>query len=150
MNAAHVVSARRRTRVRGPLEASGLGLRLVAIGLVALTGWIHLHLWMHGYRVIPTIGPLFLAAAIGGFAIATALLVWPSRLFGLAGLGLAVGTFAGLIVSVNVGLFGFIDSLSAPFATESAVIELGATLSIICWMVLDSMAESRHRSRGGC
>jgi hypothetical protein len=132
------------------LEASGLGLRLVAIGLIALTGWIHLHVWMLGYRVIPTIGPLFLAAAIGGFGIAVGLLVWPSRLFGVAGLSLAVGTLAGLIVSVNVGLFGFIDSLSAPFATESAVIEVGAALSLICWMVLDLVAQSRQRSRSGC
>jgi hypothetical protein len=96
---------------------------------------------MRGYRGIPTIGPLFLAAAIGGFVLSAALLVWPSRLFGLFALGLAAGTLAGLVVSVNVGLFGFTDSLSAPYATESAVIEVAAALALMCWMMIDLMAE---------
>ena len=148
MNATHVVSiGRRTTRVDSPLGAAALILRLAGVTLVAAIGWIHLHLWSHGYRGIPTIGPLFLAAAVSGYVFAAALLVWPSRLFGLAGIGLAIGTLAGLIVSINVGLFGFVDSVSAPYATESAILEIAAALILAGWLALDLRSESRERRR---
>jgi hypothetical protein len=131
--------------LRSPLDAAGLALRLTAVVLIATIGWIHLHVWMRGYRVIPTIGPLFLAAAVGGFVIAAALLVWPNRLFGVAGLGLAIGTLVGLILSVNGGLFGFIDTLSAPYATESAVVEVAGALALVGWVVFDQLTDARHR-----
>jgi hypothetical protein len=43
-------------------------------------GWIHLQLWLDGYREIPVVG-MFLLNAIGAVALAAALLVAPGRLF---------------------------------------------------------------------
>jgi hypothetical protein len=48
-----------------------------------------------------------------------------------------------LIVSINVGLFGFTESLSAPYAGESIVLEMAATVSLAGWMAVDFMMEFR-------
>jgi hypothetical protein len=71
----------------------------------------------------------------------------PSRLIGLIGFGTVVGIVAGLVVSVNVGLFGFKESLLAPFAIESIALELAAAVILAGWIALDFTAESRPRSR---
>ncbi len=93
-----------------PRSSPRLVLRLVCAGLLIWVAAIHLHLWTEGYRDIPTVGPLFLADAVGGFVLAAVLLVWPRPLAGLLGAGLMVSTLGGLIVSLNFGLFGFRES----------------------------------------
>ena len=55
-------------------RAAALLLRLACAALLAWIGYIHLHLWLEGYRQIPTDGPLFLLDAVAGFALAAALL----------------------------------------------------------------------------
>ena len=125
------------------MEILALFLRLVSIGLLGALGWVHLHLWQQGYRHIPTIGPLFLAAAVSATLVGFCLLVRPSRLIALAGVGLSLGILAGLIVSVNFGLFGFKESLSAPFAVESILLEVAAGLTLGAWMVVDLLQDSR-------
>jgi hypothetical protein len=126
------------------VEILALVLRLVGVGFLSAVGWIHLHLWQTGYRHIPTIGPLFLVAAVSAFVIGAGLLARPSRLMGLSGIGLATGVLAGLIVSVNAGLFGFKESLSAPFSVESIVLEIAAAVTVAAWMAVDFMKEGRH------
>src|SRR3984957_1097408 len=122
-------------------EILALLLRLAAVGLLSAVGWVHLHLWQEGYRHIPTIGPLFLAAAVSTLVFGVALLGRPSRLIGLFGFGTVIGILAGLIVSVNVGLFGFTESLTAPFAVESIVLEIAAAASLVAWTAVDLLAE---------
>jgi hypothetical protein len=130
-------------RVEIPL----LILRLVTVGLLSAVGWVHLHLWQAGYRQIPTIGPLFLIATVGTVTVAVAMLARPSRLVGLLGFGMVMGILAGLIVSINVGLFGFTESLSAPFAVESIVLEMAAAVTLAGWVAVDLMMESRRTER---
>jgi hypothetical protein len=140
----------RKTHLRGDIaEVLALILRLVSIGLLSAVGWIHLHLWQEGYRHIPTIGPLFLAGALSAFVVGVGLLARPSRLFGLFGIGVVVGILAGLIVSVNVGLFGFKESLTAPFAVQSIVVEIAAAVTLAAWIAVDLMAGSRPTERAG-
>lgn len=82
--------------------------RLLATGLVGTMGWIHLQLWLDGYREMPVVGTLFLLNAIGAVALATALLVAPAHLLGATAMVTALftaGTLAGLILSLTVGLF---------------------------------------------
>ena len=131
----------------GWVEILALVLRLVGIGLLSAVGWIHLHLWQGGYRHIPTIGPLFLAAAVSAFVIGAGLLARPSRLIGLSGIGLVMGLLAGLIVSVNRGLFGFKESLSAPFSVESIVLEISAAVTLAAWIAVDFMKDDRQTER---
>jgi len=39
---------------------------VIGAATVAVSAIIHLHLWLQGYKHIHTIGPLFLAQAVGG------------------------------------------------------------------------------------
>jgi hypothetical protein len=126
----------------GPWAVVALSLRLGAVGLLSWVGWAHLHLWQDGYRHIAVIGPLFLAGAVSALAVAAGLLLRPSRLLGVAGAGVVTGILAGLAVSVNFGLFGFKESLSAPFAIESIVVEGAAAVTLVGWVILDLVTEA--------
>ena len=94
-----------------------------AVGALSLfvVGGVHLEQYHVAYfSVIPTIGPLFLANFIGATVFGLVLLV-PIRLgagrlwlaldslVALAGIGLSVGGFAGLLVSEHIPLFGFME-----------------------------------------
>jgi hypothetical protein len=91
--------------------------------LLASSGVLHLRLWARGYRTIPTIGPLFLLQGIAGVLLAVVLLLWRRLLVVVAGAGFMAATLGGLLVSVNLGLFGFMDTFAAPYAGLSAVLE---------------------------
>ena len=111
-------------------------LRLGCVALLAWIGSIHLHLWQEGYRHIPTNGPLFLLDAVAGFVLAAVLLTWPRPLAGLIAAGYTASTLGALIISLSVGLFGFRESISASFVTESLTIESITVLALISWTVL--------------
>jgi hypothetical protein len=117
-------------RPSGPMVrrvACTLGL-VVGSVLVASSGAIHLQLWATGYRTIPTIGPLFLLQGIAGVLLAVLLLLWRRLVVVIAGVGFMVATIGGLLVSVNFGLFGFMDTLSAPYAGMSLLLEFGGVV----------------------
>jgi predicted lipoprotein with Yx(FWY)xxD motif len=88
-------------------------LRVAGSGLLLATGAIHLDLYITGYRLIPTIGWLFLLQVIAAFALGLAVLVIPgrpaipSRLAAAAGAGFALSTLGGYLLTVWIGLFGF-------------------------------------------
>jgi hypothetical protein len=86
-----------------------------------------------GYRSIPTIGPLFLLQGIAGALLGLVLLLWRRLLVVVAGTGFMVATISGLLISVKFGLFGFMDTLAAPYAGLSVVLESvgGAVLTIV-------------------
>jgi hypothetical protein len=94
-----------------------------AVGALSLfvVGGVHLEQYYVAYfSVVPTIGPLFLANFIAATVFGLILLV-PIRLgagrlwlaldslVALAGIGLSVGGFAGLVVSEHTPLFGFME-----------------------------------------
>ena len=106
------------------LSVATLVLRITGAGLLVWAAAIHLHLWSEGYRHIPKVGPLFLVDAIAGFTLAAVLLVWPRLLAGLLGVGYMLSTLGGLIISINVGLFGFHESTAASFVVQSMVLEI--------------------------
>jgi hypothetical protein len=120
-------------------------LRLAGTGLIIWVGAIHLHLWSEGYRNLPTNGPLFLADAIGGFILAAILLVWPRPLAGLLGTGFMAATLGALIISINVGLFGFQESIHAAFVVESILLESIGGVVLLAWTVITLHAHRRHR-----
>jgi hypothetical protein len=116
-----------------------VGTLLLRLGCAALLGWIgyiHLHLWQEGYRQIPTNGPLFLLDAVAGFALALLVLAWPRPLARLAAAGYTAGTLGALIISLTVGLFGFRESISASYVTQSLTIETITLFALISWTIL--------------
>ena len=116
-------------------------LRLGCVALLAWIGYIHLHLWQEGYRQIPTNGPLFLLDAVAGFALAAVLLIWPRPLAGLLAAGYTCATLGALIISLSVGLFGFRESISASFVTESLAIETITVLALLIWTALAALPQ---------
>ena len=129
------VHARWKPLLRGP----GHSTRPVDLGatagfvlggaLLLWSAYIHFHLWHdEGYHAIGTIGPLFLLQSIAGVVLGLGVIavrrVWAAVL----GLGFALATIAGFLVTVEHGLFGFKDSWEAPFAHQAFAVELAATL----------------------
>jgi hypothetical protein len=117
-------------------RAAALVLRFACVALLGWIGYIHLHLWLEGYRQIPTDGPLFLLDAIAGYALAAALLVRPAPLAGLLSAGYTAATLGALLTSLTVGLFGFHESLSASYVVLSLVVETITALALLTWTVL--------------
>ena len=122
--------------VTGRRRAAALLLRLSCAALLAWIGYIHLHLWLEGYRQIPTDGPLFLADAIAAFVLAAVLLAFSRPLAGLLAAGYTAGTLGALVISLTVGLFGFRESISASYVVESIIIEAITVLALMTWTVL--------------
>ncbi len=129
---------------RAPATGLLWALRLVGVALLAVMGWIHLDLWLEGYRDIPVIGPAFVLNVLGGFGLAALLLVTPRRfLHWVAALGalMAAGTLGGLLISTWWGLFGFKEVTAARLWWESFWVELAAAV------VLAVLALLAYRSR---
>jgi hypothetical protein len=92
--------------------------RIIGAMALLVVGGVHYQQYQYEfYSAIPTIGPLFLANAVGGTALGLFLLspVRPLRGLGglphvvaaLAGIGLAAGAFIALMISEHTPLFGF-------------------------------------------
>ena len=121
-------------------RAAALLLRLACVALLGWIGYVHLHLWLEGYRQIPTDGPLFLLDAVAGFALAAALLAWPAPLTGLLAAGYTASTLGALLISLSAGLFGFHESISASYVVQSLAVEAITVLALLGWAVLVTAA----------
>jgi hypothetical protein len=105
--------------------------RSLGVALLAAMGWLHLALWLDGYRSIDIIGPAFLLNTVAGFGLAALLLVVPRALLPwVAALGAltALGTLTGLLLSTTVGLFGFVETTAAALWWESFWVEVAAVV----------------------
>lgn len=116
---------------------------MVGAGLVATSGALHLDLWDGAYRHIPTIGPLFLLQAISAFVLAVAIVVLRHPLVLAAGAAMMAGTLGGFLISVNYGLFGFQDTINAPFGTTTLIVE-AAAIAVLSGTAVLQMARRRQ------
>jgi hypothetical protein len=96
--------------------------------LIIWLSYIHFHLWDDGYRHIATIGPLFLLQSIAGLLVGLLVIVTRRVWTAVVGIGFALATMAGFLISVERGLFGFKDSWAAPFAGLAFTVEIVAAL----------------------
>jgi hypothetical protein len=146
----------RRTLIYASVGPSGSAARragvtmgiVIGSALLAASSGIHLELWSMGYRTIPTIGPLFLVQVIAGALLALLLLVSRRLLMVVAAAGFMIATIVGLLLSIYVGLFGFMDTLAAPYAGLSLGVEsAGAVVLAVVGTVLvlgHGRSEQRH------
>lgn len=112
-------------------------LTAVGVVLLAWSGVIHIRLWSAGYDSTPTIGPLFLVQGIVSLVMAAGLALIHRPVLMAAGAVLLAATAGGLLISAHIGLFGYRESLSVPYATESLYIEFtGAAVLLLAGAVL--------------
>jgi hypothetical protein len=133
--------------------------RLIAAGSLLAIGAVHLQQYIvQDYRVIPTIGPLFLLNFIAATVLGLYFLV-PARArvarvrlladitASLSGMGVAAGGLVALIVSEHTPLFGFMEhgyrfAIVFTIASEVvAIVALGIFLAL-------SLAATRQRDSG--
>jgi hypothetical protein len=108
-------------------------LALAATGAAFLV-WsavIHLELWSDGYSGISVIGPLFLAQGIGCIILGVAIVAFRRLALLAAGAVAGAATAVGLLLTVYVGLFGYTESLSVPYATLSLAVEFTAAFVLL-------------------
>jgi hypothetical protein len=137
-------------RSRRPLDLAATVAFAAGGVLLVWSAYIHFHLWgeTDGYRTIATIGPLFLVQSIAGLVIGIGVVVVRRLWAAVLGLGFALLTIAGVLVTVANGLFGFKDSWQAPFAKQAFVIEVVAVVVLAAAAAL-SLVGSAPRVRAG-
>ncbi len=133
-----------------PLRSEGALTLIVAAALLIVSGVVHGHLWASGYRIIPTVGPLFLAQAIATPLIAVGLIITRWLAAVVVALATMVGTLGGFVLAATVGLFGFHDGFTAPDALMAFVVEVSAIVLLLAagaLIVWGSQSGARGPSR---
>lgn len=105
-------------------------LLILDAALLIASGSIHLDLWNIAYRHVHILGPLFLLQVIAAFVLAVIILVTRHVLAVLAGLGLVLGTIAGFILVLTVGLFGFKLTFISAEAWTVLIVEAVAIVTL--------------------
>lgn len=126
-------------------RAAVLVLTAVGAGFLVWSGVIHLILWSDGYKDISVIGPLFLVQGIASIVIGAAIVAFRWLALLAAGAVAGVATAVGLLLSVDVGLFGFTESLSVPYAELSLAVEFTAAFVLLagaCVLALSGLART--------
>jgi hypothetical protein len=104
-------------------------IRVGAAVCLGTSGYLHAQLYVHGYRVIPVVGPAFLLQASGSVAVALLLLVSGPGILRLGAAALAAGALAGFALSRTVGVFGFVERGFDP--APQAVLSLLAEVAVL-------------------
>jgi hypothetical protein len=123
--------------------------RLGAASCLAISGLIHAQLYLHGYRMLPGVGPGFLLQASGALAVALLLALNTAAVLRLAAAGLAAGALVGFIASRTIGVFGFVEYgfEPEPQALLSIVVETAA-LGLLA-VALPARINTRHLEEEG-
>jgi hypothetical protein len=100
--------------------------RALTAASVLLSAVVHLELWATGMKQVDVIGPAFLLNAVGGLAIAVAVLLWRHWLPLLAAIGFGAATLGAFVMSMTVGLFGVREQVWGVPQVLSAVSEITA------------------------
>jgi len=126
-----------------------LPVRIIGAALLAAAGGIHLYLYFNGYRGISIIGPLFMAHAVSALVLAVAVLVVPGRRLPWVAAAAALfeaGALGGLVLSLTVGFFGFIESVQAPLLSWTVAVEVAGFLLFAGYVALILLRRGRQRA----
>jgi hypothetical protein len=139
--------------LRRPAALESRTARWTVLALAGIGGaflvWsavIHLELWGDGYSDISVVGPLFLAQGIACILLGVAIVAFRWLALLAAGAVAGVATAVGLLLSVYVGLFGYTESLSVPYATLSLAVEFTAAFVLLAAIGLLALGRSRPRA----
>ena len=137
-------------RSRRPVDLGATAAFALGGALLIWSAFIHFHLWSEtdGYRSIPTIGPLFLLQSITALVIGIGVVAIRRLWAAVVGMGFALTTITGFLLSAAVGLFGFKDSWLAPYAKQAFTIEILAVVVLMAAAAL-CLVGSVPRARAG-
>jgi hypothetical protein len=125
-----------------------LVLVLVAAGAATIvaSAVVHLYLWgkADGYRAVPTIGPLFLLQGIAGCLLGSVMLVFRRVITDAAGAVYLAMSLGALYLSINGGLFGFDETLNAPWVKFSLVDEIVGLVACVAAAAITVGSGSRR------
>lgn len=127
-----------------PARRQIMAPRLAGAALLAATAAIHLDLYVASYKLIPTIGFLFLLQVIAGFIIALAVLAGRGlalTISAVLGAGYMISTLAGYLLSLWIGLFGFKETRTTAGVVAGIVEVLG--FGILLYLALHTLPEHR-------
>lgn len=85
-------------------------MRILAALAVVVSAYVHLKLWMDGFRDLDKIGPAFMLNAVGGLVIAIMLVAWRHWIPPLLAVGFGLSTLGAFTISTIWGLFGLEQS----------------------------------------
>ena len=122
-------------------------LALAGAAMLIWSAWIHIKLWSDGYKDIHIIGPLFLAQGIACIVLAVPLVIWRALALQAVGAVTLAATAAGLLISVNYGLFGLRESLSTPYTVLSLYVEFGGAAVLAAGSVILALATPAVRAQ---
>jgi hypothetical protein len=121
-------------------DASTPVFAFVAAGgvTIVVSAVVHLYLWgkSDGYRAVPTIGPLFLIQAIVGCVLGPTMLLARRVIATAAGAIYMAMSIGALYLSMHGGLFGYQETLDAPYVKLSLVVEV---IGLIATVVVGAM-----------
>jgi hypothetical protein len=134
------------------------GLRYLGALAVLATGVAHIEQYaVDNYSTVPTIGTLFLLNFIAAIVIAVGLIAPLGRVAGrytdvvravlaVGGIGLAVGSLAGLFISETSGLFGFVEHGYRMAIVVAIVVEVAATVFLVAFLVANGTGLQKIRT----
>jgi hypothetical protein len=125
---------------------------------VLATGVAHIEQYaVDNYSTVPTIGTLFLLNFIAAIVIAVGLIAPLRRftgrytdgirtVFAVGGIGLGVGSLAGLFISETTGLFGFVEHGYRMAIVVAIVVEAAAVVFLVAFLVANGTGLQRIRT----
>jgi hypothetical protein len=106
-----------------------MSVRLIAAAAVLVSAYVHLHLWLDGFRHEHVIGPLFMVNVVAGVVIAALLVTsrsWPAPFLAF---GFGASTLGGFVIAAQWGLFGAHEKWQGPYVWTATAAELIAILT---------------------
>ncbi|MGI9120423.1 MAG: hypothetical protein ACR2G7_09960 [Acidimicrobiales bacterium] len=104
--------------------------RLPAAVSLVVGGIIHLQLWLSGYRVIPYVGPFFIANVVVSALLALALVARNDSRVTVVAIIFSLASLVALVMSRTVGLFGFTEPAWTDQAVRATTAEFGAIVAL--------------------
>jgi hypothetical protein len=156
----HSAPARPRTRwLPSPPSRATLARLGRYLGALALLGVGIDHIeqyYADSYSALPTIGTLFALNFVSATVVTLGLLApirriagrWAGallRLLGVGGIGIAAGSLAGLLVSENGGLFGFMEQGYRGAIVISIALEVATMILLGLFLVTNGLDARRRR-----
>jgi hypothetical protein len=126
---------------------------------VLATGVAHIEQYsVDSYSTVPTIGTLFLLNFIAAIVIAIGLVAPLRRVTGpytgvvravlaVSGIGLGVGSLAGLFVSESSGLFGFVEHGYRMAIVVAIAVEVAASIFLLAFLLANGTGLQTIRTR---